>query len=57
MDEEIRQIARDISGICPECKPEDGQCIWYEPRCYELGLYFGAKKMYEKLKEKNLIKE
>lgn len=58
MDEQIDKIARNIAGMCEDCKPEDpDSCISYGYRCVSPSIYKGAKKMYEELKEKNLIKE
>jgi hypothetical protein len=59
MDEKmIDKMARDIAGMCEDCKPEDpDSCASYEYSCASPSIYKGAKKMYEKLKEKNLIKE
>lgn len=54
----IDKMARDIAGMCEDCKPEDSDsCASYEYSCASPSIYKGAKKMYEKLKEKNLIKE
>ena len=54
----IDKMARNIAGLCEDCKPEDSDtCASYRYGCVSPYVYKGAKKMYEELKEKNLIKE
>lgn len=54
---DVMKLSRDIASLCPPCEPENGKCPYGESGCYYVGVYFGAKKMYEELEEKNLIKE